>query len=55
MKMITMMLNPDENENRFVRRNDVSASCLIRRSMRKFLERHGEHETLDIRSGREVA
>jgi hypothetical protein len=56
MKMITMMVNPDGYEaDRFARRNDVSASCLIRRSMWKFSERPRENETLDVRSGKEVA
>jgi hypothetical protein len=53
MKIITMMVNPDEYEaDRFVRQ--IDALCLIGRSMRKFLERHRENETLDIRSGKEV-
>jgi hypothetical protein len=56
MKMITMMVNPDGYEaDRFAHHNDVGASCLIRHSMRKFLERHWENEPLDTRSGKEVA
>jgi hypothetical protein len=55
MKIIAMMVNPDEyGADRFVRQIDISALCLIGRSMRKFLERHRENETLDIRSGKEV-
>jgi hypothetical protein len=55
MKMITMMVNPDGYEaDWFARRNDVSASCLIRRSMWKFSERPRENETLGVRSGKEV-
>lgn len=45
MKRITVTVDPDDYQeiDRLARSRDVSASWLIRRSMREFLDRHREH------------
>ncbi|MCT9000247.1 ribbon-helix-helix domain-containing protein [Chelativorans intermedius] len=57
MKRVTITVDPDDYEtlDQLARRSDVSASWLIRRSMREFLERHGEDRRIEVRPGREVA
>lgn len=56
MKRVTVTVDPDDYEtlDQLARRSDVSASWLIRRSMREFLERHSEDQTIEVRPGREV-
>lgn len=57
MKRVTVTVDPDDYEalDRLARRSEVSASWLIRRSMREFLQRHRDDEPIDVTSGREVA
>lgn len=57
MKRVTVTVDPDDYEalDQLARRSDVSASWLIRRSMREFLERHSEDRRIEVRPGREVA
>jgi predicted transcriptional regulator len=57
MKRITVTVSPEDYEaiDRLARCNDVSASWLIRRSMREYLERHGPSASLEIRLVTEVA
>jgi len=62
MKRITVTVDPGDYEafDEIARSSDVSASWLIRRSMREFLDRHREGRPIDLRPidakpGREVA
>ena len=57
LKRVTVTVDPDDYEalDQLARRSDVSASWLIRRSMREFLQRHRDDRPIDVRPGREVA
>lgn len=57
MKRITVTVDSDDYEalDQLAQRSDVSASWLIRRSMREFLDRYGKEGTIDIRPSRRIA
>ncbi|MDQ2077482.1 CopG family transcriptional regulator [Marinimicrobium sp. ABcell2] len=50
MKRVTLTVDPDDYSeiDALARRSNVSASWLIRRSMREFLERHAGNDCLEI-------
>lgn len=50
MKRVTLTVNPDDYAaiDKMAGRSDVSASWIIRRSMREFLERHKGETQLEI-------
>ncbi|MCG7866480.1 MAG: ribbon-helix-helix domain-containing protein [Candidatus Thiodiazotropha taylori] len=56
LKRVTLTVDPDDYEaiDELAHDNNVSASWLIRRSMREFLERHAGESALEIPLGREV-
>tara|TARA_R110001599_G_C12268910_1_gene661163 strand:- start:1905 stop:2105 length:201 start_codon:yes stop_codon:yes gene_type:complete len=56
MKRVTLTVDPDDYEaiDKLARQSDVSASWLIRRSMREFLEQHVGEKKLEIPLGREA-
>ncbi len=53
MKRITVTVDPDAYAafDRMARHSDVTASWLIRRSMREFLDRHGESGVVEVPLG----
>ena len=53
MKRITVTVDPDDYAafDKMARHSDVTASWLIRRSMREFLDRHGESGVVEISLG----
>ena len=57
MKRATVTVDPDDYTvlEQLAQRSDVSASWLIRRSMREFLQRHRNDRRIDVTFGREVA
>ena len=50
LKRVTITVDPDDYAviDSLARDNDVSASWLIRRSMREFLERHHDSDVADL-------
>jgi len=54
MKRITVTVDPDDYAtfDRLGRQSDVTASWLIRRSMREFIERHEREGDLELHLGR---
>ena len=50
MKRVTLTVDPDDYDaiNDLAKRSDVSASWLIRRAMREFLESHNEQDRIEI-------
>ncbi len=50
MKRITVTVDPDDYAafDQMARHTDVTASWLIRRSMREFIERHEQDATVEI-------
>ncbi len=56
MKRVTLTVNPDDYMaiDRLARQSNVSASWLIRRSMREFLEQHEGENSIEIPIGREA-
>ena len=50
MKRVTLTVDPDDYSeiDALARRSNVSASWLIRLSMREFLERHADNDRLEI-------
>jgi len=57
MKRVTVTVDPEDYEaiDRMARRSDVSASWLIRRSMREFLDRHRKNGVIEVHLGRRGA
>ena len=53
MKRITVTVDPDDYAafDKMARHSDVTASWLIRRSMREFLDRHGESGVVEVPLG----
>ncbi len=53
MKRVTVTVDPDNYEvlDQLARRSDFTASWLIPRSMREFLERHAEDRRIEVRPG----
>ena len=53
MKRVTMTVDPADYAvlEQMAKDGDVSASWLIRRSMREFIERHGTSGTVEITLG----
>lgn len=53
MKRITVTVDPDDYEafDQLARNSDVTASWLIRRSMREFLQRHANDRTVKLTLG----
>jgi len=56
MRRVTLTVNPDDYAaiDRLARKSNVSASWLIRRSMREFLELHDGECSIEIPIGREA-
>jgi predicted transcriptional regulator len=56
MKRVTVTVDPSDYEtiDRIARLSDVSASWLIRRSMREFLERHRETGIVELQLEQEA-
>ncbi len=56
MKRVTLTVDPDDYAaiDKMAIRSDVSASWIIRRSMREFLERHQGETQLEIPFDREA-
>lgn len=56
MKRVTLTVDPDDYEaiDLLAHQSNVSASWLIRRSMREFLERHEGAERLEIPLSKEA-
>ena len=56
MKRVTLTVDPDDYESieLLARRSNVSASWLIRRSMREFLEHHEGESSIAIPLDREA-
>jgi hypothetical protein len=54
MKRVTVTVDPEDYEalDRMARRSDVSASWLIRRSMREFLDRYKDTGIVKVQIGR---
>lgn len=50
MKRVTLTVDPDDYDaiNDMAKRSDVSASWLIRRAMREFLNSHNEQDRIEI-------
>ncbi|MEW8286554.1 MAG: CopG family transcriptional regulator [Candidatus Thiodiazotropha endolucinida] len=50
MKRVSLTVDPGDYSaiEQLAQRSNVSASWLIRRSMREFLERHGSNDHLEI-------
>ena len=57
MKRVTVTVDPDDYAalDRLAERSDVSASWLIRRSMREFLQRHPDGRRIDVTPGPNAA
>ena len=57
MKRVTVTVDPDDYAamDQLARRSHVSASWLIRRSMRDFLHRHRDDNWIDVVLDQEVA
>ena len=57
LKRVTVTVHPDDYAAlvQLAQRSDVSASWLIRRSMREFLQRHHNDHRIDVMLDREVA
>ena len=57
MKRVTVTVDPDDFAalDQLSQRSDVSASWLVRRSMREFLQRHRDDRQIDVTFGRGVA
>ena len=53
MKRVTITLDPDDYEafDTLAKGSDVTASWLIRRSMREFLERYGKTNSVSVKLG----
>lgn len=53
MKRITVTVDPDDYEafSTLAQSSDVTASWLIRRAMREFLERHKEGSVIELTLG----
>lgn len=53
MKRITVTVDPDDYAafDRLARRGGVTASWLIRRSMREFIDRHAEEGVVTVQIG----
>ncbi|MCB1527790.1 MAG: CopG family transcriptional regulator [Hyphomicrobiaceae bacterium] len=53
MKRVTVTVDPDDYDvfDSLAKNSDVTASWLIRRSMREFLERYGKTNTLSMTLG----
>lgn len=53
MKRITVTVDPDDYAafDQMARHSDVTASWLIRRSMREFLDHHGESGVVEVSLG----
>ena len=56
MKRVTLTVDPDDYDaiESLAQRSNVSASWLIRRSMREFLEQHEGETSIEIPLGREI-
>ena len=56
MKRVTLTVDPDDYAaiDQMAHRSDASASWLIRRSMREFLQRHQGENHIEIPLDREV-
>lgn len=56
MKRVTLTVDPDDYEaiESLAQRSKVSASWLIRRSMREFLEHHKGETSIEIPLGKEL-
>ena len=57
MKRVTVTVDPDDYAalDQLAERSDVSASWLIRRSMREFLQRHRDDRQIDATRGPNAA